>query len=247
MSEEGIPDYTGIALTEETCPILRDSGDLYKPLEKLFGCLTAGMAFGESPILNLSDNKNRFYNAIALTECYVLHIRRDDYERVYQAQERRSLSEKMAFIKTIPEFNSQTLTRSKLQYLCQNLFPISRIKGNVLYSEGDLAKHVYFIRKGEVQIQKKVLLRHANDNSAENVAELLEDPTIGRKKPKNSDTNSETKQHVVGVVSKGHILGIEDVILGKTEFYQTSAIVHSQEDGVELYRIERDMFCNPLK
>lgn len=83
-------------------------------------------------------------------------------------------------------------------------------------------------------------MKHSGDDCAENVHELLEDPTIGRKKPKNCDTSSETKQHIVGVVSKGHILGIEDVILGKSEFYQTSAIVHSQEDGVELYRIERD-------
>jgi len=48
-------------------------------------------------------------------------------------------------------------------------------------------------------------------------------------------------------VSKGHILGIEDAILGKSDFYTTSAVVHSQEEGVELYRIESDTFCNLLK
>jgi len=33
-------------LTEETCPIYRDSENNFKALERLFGTMTAGMAFG---------------------------------------------------------------------------------------------------------------------------------------------------------------------------------------------------------
>ena len=50
---------------------MRDSQDSYRQLEKLFGILGKGMAFGESILLG-SQEKNRFYNAITLTDCVIL-------------------------------------------------------------------------------------------------------------------------------------------------------------------------------
>ena len=105
-----------VVLDAETCPILRDSGLQYKPLERLFGTLVAGQAFGESSVLSAADGKfqTRFYNAVALTEVYYLQITKEDFLRVYGEQQRRSLLEKQAFLKTIPEFDNPSLTRSKL-------------------------------------------------------------------------------------------------------------------------------------
>lgn len=40
MSEE-------VTLNEETCPLMRDTKNFYKVLERLFATLTQGMAFGE--------------------------------------------------------------------------------------------------------------------------------------------------------------------------------------------------------
>lgn len=56
-------------LSESTCPIYRDAFDNYKPLERLFGTMTVGMAFGESVFLNINESRPRFYNAVALSEC----------------------------------------------------------------------------------------------------------------------------------------------------------------------------------
>lgn len=70
--------------------------------------------------------------------------------------------------------------------------------------------------------------------------ELLEDPSRGRKRNKKFDANVETRMHIIGVVSKGHILGLEEAIIGKSDVYSTSAICWSQ--NVELLRIERDVF-----
>jgi CRP-like cAMP-binding protein len=42
------------------------------PLERLFGTLTPGMAFGETALLLMNEPKHKFYNAIALTEAYYL-------------------------------------------------------------------------------------------------------------------------------------------------------------------------------
>lgn len=63
-----------MVLTEQTCPILRDTQNDYKPLERLFGTISSGMAFGESTLLSLHENKNRFYNAVAMSESYYLQI-----------------------------------------------------------------------------------------------------------------------------------------------------------------------------
>ena len=58
-----------VLLTEQTCPILRDSKDNYSQLERLFGTLTTGMVFGESALIE-SKQLPKFYNAYALTNCY---------------------------------------------------------------------------------------------------------------------------------------------------------------------------------
>ena len=62
---------------------------------------------------------------------------------------------------------------------------------------------------------------------------------------KKVDTFAETKQHVMGHVGVGQILGMEEAVLGKTDQYSQTAICISSK--VELFRIERDYFITPLK
>jgi CRP-like cAMP-binding protein len=50
--------------------------------------LTQGHTFGESFMLGGSD-KNRFFNAIALTETIVLTLKKDNYDTAMQAIDRR--------------------------------------------------------------------------------------------------------------------------------------------------------------
>jgi hypothetical protein len=49
------------------------------------------------------------------------------------------------------------------------------------------------------------------------------------------------------VVNKGHILGIEDVIFETNEFHCTTATVHSVENGAEIYKIDKELFCNLIR
>ena len=55
----------------------------------------------------------------------------------------------------------------------------------------------------------------------------------------------ENRQHVVGLVGKGHILGIEEAVLGQLDKYTTTAVCHSI-DGAELYRLEKELFTSRL-
>lgn len=135
-------------LTPQTCPLLRDSLDSYKPLERHFGTLTTGMAFGESFMLGGSD-RNRFYNAIAMTDCYCLSLSKESFDYIMCSSERKIFNDKMIFLRSLPEFRHLSLPRQKLEYLCTNLMPVSCIKNRVIFREGEQNKFVYFVRSGE--------------------------------------------------------------------------------------------------
>ena len=85
-------------LNEETCPLYRDSENNYKPLERLFGTMTVGMAFGQTAFQNSAESKKRFYNAVALSECYYLTISRKDFQMAIELQEKKSLNETVQFL-----------------------------------------------------------------------------------------------------------------------------------------------------
>lgn len=52
---------------------------------------------------------------------------------------------------------------------------------------------------------------------------------------------------MIEVVNKGHILGIEDAILETNEFHSTTATVYSVENGAEIYKIDKELFCNLIR
>ena len=91
--------YMRSVLNESTCPVFRDPFDDFKPLERLFGSMTVGMAFGESGFLNIAENIPRFYNAVALSECICLTISKNEYLRYLDKQEKKSENQKLIFIK----------------------------------------------------------------------------------------------------------------------------------------------------
>jgi len=55
---------------------------------------------------------------------------------------------------------------------------------------------------------------------------------------------SETKDHFVGIIGKGQILGMEDPNAGKNADFMTSAAVLTQ--NCDLYYIEREVFIRIL-
>lgn len=113
-------------LNEITCPLLRDTKNGNKVLERLFGTLTKGMAFGELA-MNLGAKKS-FYNAIALTHCTLLTITHTDYALIVGEVEKKLVNEKISYLKQIPEFESISLSRNKMQTLCNAMVPVTLIK-----------------------------------------------------------------------------------------------------------------------
>ena len=92
------------------------------------------------------------------------------------------------------------------------MIPISVIKGQILFREGEVNKNLYFVKKGELEVRKKVAFPRLGVE-AEDVAKLLSDPQSGKNNVKR-DSLQENRSHVVGLVGRGHILGIEEAVLG---------------------------------
>jgi CRP-like cAMP-binding protein len=85
------------------------------------------MFFGESFMLGSTD-KNRFFNAVALTDCSLLQLSKEGYDYMVSTAERKIFTDKKMFLLSIPEFRSLSLPRSKLVHLCENMHPMSCIK-----------------------------------------------------------------------------------------------------------------------
>lgn len=116
-------DYSAggsLELKEHTIDIIRDSKNNYAPLERYFGLLTQGMAFGESCLLNPHEDVEKFYHTIAMCTTEVLQIDLQAYRNILAKQQNRILAEKMQFIKNIPELD--LLVASKQRIICENMF-----------------------------------------------------------------------------------------------------------------------------
>ena len=163
------------------------------------------MAFGHSAMC--LENRKKFYHTISLTESWILQISKFDFETVVKEVEKKLVNEKVIFLKTIPEFGSTSLSRTKLVNLCKVMTPLSMIKNQILYKENDPLQFVYFVKSGELKISKKIILPQ-NDEEAE---EVLENPNL---LSKNKRVKSVANNHVVGLVSAGNMLGVEETCLG---------------------------------
>lgn len=49
---------------------------------------------------------------------------------------------------------------------------------------------------------------------------------------------------MITIVSTGHLIGLEDIVIGETSVHTTSAVVMNQ---AELYKIDKDAFYSTLK
>ena len=56
------------------------------------------------------------------------------------------------------------------------------------------------------------------------IQKLFDEPSAGREKNKKTDLIITMKSHIIGHVNRGHILGMEDAVLSKSEYYSTGAI-----------------------
>ena len=114
--------------------------------------LSGGASFGE---LALLDGKPRLATIKALTNCHIMTITKQDYERTLAAIDQKRRALKVNFVKKIPIFSK--LTRTFLTKLSYSLKPLKVTKGNFLFREGDIADRVFIVKEGEFIKTKKLI------------------------------------------------------------------------------------------
>jgi CRP-like cAMP-binding protein len=52
-----------------------------------------------------TSERPRFFNAIALTDCVLLQLSRDEFNHVMSSSERKIFNDKIQFLRSLPEFS----------------------------------------------------------------------------------------------------------------------------------------------
>jgi hypothetical protein len=73
------------------------------------------------------------------------------------------------------------MTRSKLINFCSSFVPVSFVKKQIIFNEGDPCEYLYFVRQGEAKICKRITFPNQDNQEKEEFAKLLENPATGRK------------------------------------------------------------------
>lgn len=161
--------------------------------------MTTGCAFGETFMIRNAE-VDRFFNAIALTDCTVLQLSKEVFEHLMTSSERKIFNDKKAFLSALPEFNGKiSLVSSKLKQFCNSMQPVCVIKNQVIFREGEPNKKIYFVISGELRIIKRVKVPTADDK-IEDVTKLFEDLQTGNHEQKKQEQPTKHKQHIVGLV-----------------------------------------------
>ena len=109
---------------------------------------------------------------------------------------------------------------------------VQYVKGHVLFKEGQLLQHVYFLKRGEVRVFKKRITRQGDEDAIEESKLLLSEGAIGRTQS-HFGSHTHFTQHLIETVQRGQILGLEDLLLPSRpdNLYTTSAVVSSLQAG----------------
>ena len=83
-------------------------------METVIQAIVSGCVFGKLCLYPSKDQRKWLYNAITLTDTFVVRIHRQDVFKMVDNQKRRILLEQMNFIKQIPSPDFTLLSKKKL-------------------------------------------------------------------------------------------------------------------------------------
>ena len=95
-------------------PLIRDKAEGHASLETIVSAIVNGCVFGKLCLYPSKDQRKWLYNAITLTDTFVVRIHRQDVLKMVDNQKRRILLEQMNFIKQIPSPDFTLLSKKKL-------------------------------------------------------------------------------------------------------------------------------------
>ena len=120
-------------------------------METVFGSIMMGCAMGQLCFNFNKDRRYMMYAAAAISDSYLISIKKVDIETMIDNQKRRVQNLRMQFLKSIPHPDFKHLPRNALIRICDQLEPIECIRGSTIFAQDEPFKYIYFITEGEFQ------------------------------------------------------------------------------------------------
>ncbi len=114
-------------------------------------------------------------------------LTKEAFDEAIGKMERRSLNDKINFLRNIPVFS--LLTRNSLAKITCSLQKVQIVKDSILYREGTPASSVYIVIQGELDVTKTLQYKAAIGEKVENI---FKDPLKSSKKQNNLFTKNKT-------------------------------------------------------
>jgi CRP-like cAMP-binding protein len=201
--------------------------------------LSNGETFGESALINDLIIKNTY---ITTEETILLFLHKkifDKCEREAQFKLRKNNIEIILNNELFKRMNSEIFDKKYF-----DLFKIlSKKQGNILFSQGEERKEIFFIKKGTISITSNLNYNELNKIIIEKggiLDEKLEQKML--KKNSNLPDNLLSYQNIFQIfqINNNEILGMDDYVLTKNNIFFCNAIVTSKY--LDLYSIDLNLF-----
>ena len=201
--------------------------------------LSNGETFGESVLINDLIMKNTY---ITTEETILLFLHRKIFEkceREAQFKLRKNNIEVILHNELFKRMNSEIFDKKYF-----DLFKILQKKqGNILFSQGEERKEIFFIKKGTINITANLNYNELNKIIIEKggiLDEKLEQKML--KKNLNLPENLLSFQNIYQIfqINNNEILGMDDYVLTKKNKFFCNAIVTSKY--LDLYSIDLNLF-----
>ena len=201
--------------------------------------LSNGETFGESALINDIIIKNTY---ITTEETILLFLHKkifDKCEREAQFKLRKNNIEVILNNELFKRMNSEIFDKKYF-----DLFKIlSKKQGNILFSQGEERKEIFFIKKGTISITSNLNYNELNKIIIEKggiLDEKLEQKML--KKNSNLPDNLLSYQNIFQIfqINNNEILGMDDYVLTKNNIFFCTAIVTSKY--LDLYSIDLNLF-----
>lgn len=160
--------------------------------------LLPGETFGQAAIAN---EKPRYYSAVCLEPCTFLRLHKSDYIGLEGTQEKHA-NEKMEFLRMLQIF--KTWSRVSLYNVTFYFKEAKFRRAAHVYSEGDPANMIYFIKEGEFKFTQRFSINAGN---------ILTATGKGSKALKSAKGNTiRSKDLQIVTKQPGEIFGLEEIL-----------------------------------
>ncbi|KAL4460804.1 hypothetical protein ABPG72_005652 [Tetrahymena utriculariae] len=200
--------------------------------------LEAGDAFGEIALMN---NARRTASIICKEETTFAVLSKQSYDKILSQYHQAEQEKNISFLRELTIFNQ--LGKSKLDALYRLMEKQELKRNQIVYSEGDPAKYVYFIKEGEIQVSQQCVQQNEKKNKDEGDPEYSKMMRDYNLKWKGQHQKESLKRIKIAILGKNNYFGQEEIIsniprLYMAEVFSTNAV---------LYCLSKQKFLSTVK